>query len=210
VACCYSDFWRKPKESAVKITKICVHLNHNIDSDVKNALLAAFQPFGSLTEGIDGNVLAEKMIDFVTTNAEKKSMAIKEIMDIVYGANTDSFASVEIGFLEVALRTPTSGTRIRLRRYAGAYHVDVNFGSKGSMSRATSILANAEKNGVMFDAYNGQERLERSDVLNALLKRAENHLAWLEALKQGYYSEEYMASALVAARAAVAFFETRK
>ncbi len=162
----------------MKTTKISAHLNDTYDREkIAPALLATFSPFGSLTEGVDGKALAEAMTRWVDAKSEEQRGLANELIGLVWSADTDQLSTVEVGSWEVSLRTPTSGTRIRLRRYGGGYHVEVDFGPNGSESRSLAILAAAERNGVKFDAYDGEERIERGNVLSALLQQAENHLA---------------------------------
>lgn len=163
-------YGEKPKEQTMKITKISAHLSDN--NLVVAALLAAFSPFGSLTEGVDGQALAEAILDFVTTKHQDQPGKASKLVSLVWEATTDQISTIEFGSWEVSLRTPTSGTRIRLHRYAGGYHVEADFGSNGSESRSMTILAMAEQNGVKFDAYDGKDRIERGNVLNAVLDRA--------------------------------------
>ena len=139
----------------MKITKISAHLSDSNRDRVGYALQAAFRPFGSLTEGVDGSALAEAMTHWVNAKSEEQKGLANELIGLVWAAETDPFSTVEVGSWEVVLRTPTSGTKIRLRRYAGGYHVEVDFGANGSESRATAILGAAELGGVRFDVYVG-------------------------------------------------------
>lgn len=187
----------------MKTTKISARLSRDF---VVPALVAAFSPFGSLTEGVDGQTLAGLMLRWVEASAKEKREMANELIGLVWSATTDQLSTVEVGTWEVSLRTPTSGTRIRLHRYAGGYLVEVDFGANGSESRSMRILEGAERAGVQFDAYCGQERLARETVLTALLKQAEEHLARVQGLESGCYSEEYRAEAVARVQEAVAFF----
>ena len=147
----------------MKTTKISAHLSDTYDRElVTPALLASFSPFGSLTEGIDGTTLAAAMVRWVDASKEEQQWLANELIGLVWSAETDQVSTVEVGSWEVSFRTPNSGTRIRLHRYAGGYHVEVDFGPNGSESRAKAILAAGERNGVKFDAYDGQERIENA------------------------------------------------
>ncbi len=141
----------------MRITKIGVHL---FDSDrVGCALQAAFRPFSSLTEGVDGSALAEAMILWVNAKRDEQPGLAMKLIGLVWGTTTEQISTVEVWGWEVALRTPTSGTKIRLRRYMCSHYVEVDFGTEGSESRALTILAAAERSGIRFDAYAGEERI---------------------------------------------------
>ena len=199
----------RERNKTMKTTKLSVSIDYVCDpTRVISALRAAFSPFGSLTEGVDGRALAQAMIHWVDTKDKEQRQLVNEIVDLVWAAETDQFSTVEVGRWEVSLRTPTSGTRIRLRRLTYTYHVEVDFGPNGSESRSMSILERAERNGVKFDAYDGEGRIERGNVLIALLDQAKKRLEWVEGLEPGYYSEERRAEVTARANEAIAFFES--
>ncbi|OHA63864.1 MAG: hypothetical protein A2842_01105 [Candidatus Wildermuthbacteria bacterium RIFCSPHIGHO2_01_FULL_48_25] len=153
----------------MRVTKISVHLSDIYDRErVTPALLAAFAPFGSLTEGVDGTTLAEAMIAWVDAKHGDQPGLASELVRLVWSATTDQTANVEVGVSEVTLWTPTSGTAIRLRRYVGGYGVQVDFGPKGSEGRAANILDAARKVGVDFEAYAGEKKVEDAEILGLL------------------------------------------
>ena len=154
----------------MKVTKICTRTpdyNRTV-----TALLTAFSPFGSLTEGVDGDALARTMFLWViaAVDRERKGLA-DELLQRVLSWKTDQTATVELGSGEVCLRTPTSGTAIRLRRCCGAFLVEVDFGWKGSKSRAMEIMLAAEKAFIRFDAFRGCRRIDRATVLDAIRRQ---------------------------------------
>ncbi len=199
---------RKEKSTMEKITKISRHFSEQLmeEGQVATALLATFRPFGSLTEGIDGNALASAMMAFVGVKKGQPELA-KKILELIWSAETDQLSSIEFGSYEVVLRTPTSATKIRLYRYAGGHSIEVDFGAKGSTWRALDILASAEMSWVKFDVYSGEGQVERSVVMDALFDKADAFLEYAKGMKPESYSEEYRSKTLVAAREEFNFFD---
>jgi len=165
----------------MKATKLSAHLTSNDNYfKVIVTLKACFSPFGSLTEGIDGQELAEVMVTWVNTkDNELQAELATRIVKILWSATTEQVAKVEFGRWDICLTTPTSDRRIRLQRYSGGYHVEVDFGPKGSESVAGQILSRAERSYVRFEAYNDQEHIERRVVIESLLQKAKNYLSFL-------------------------------
>lgn len=185
-----------------KITKMSV-----VGSMTEEALIAAFGPFGSLTEGVDGRALAQAMIRWVNAEAEHVAGLAGLIVGHLWSTATEQVTTVELGAFEAVLRTPTSGTKIRLQRDGGGYSLEVDFGPKGSESRAVQILLAAERAGVRFNAYSGGGQIPRALVIAALRQTAEMALEGSVNLKgTGYYTEEYREALEAGAREDVEFF----
>lgn len=135
----------------MKITKLSAHFSDTRREEVVRALVATFTPFGSLTLGVDGSALAEAMLRWVEAKPPDQPQLASDLVRILWEADTDDVSTVEVGVWEVVFRTPTSGTMIRLHRYAGGYHVKVDFGPNGSERRVAEILAAARQAEVCFD-----------------------------------------------------------
>jgi len=151
-----TQYFKKEKTNGKKIGNMQAHVRdnsgHHTDT-LLSTLIAAFSPFRSLTEGVDGYTLAQNMIEWVNAIHEEDqifSCGI-ELLKIKLESETKQSAKIMLKRFEVRLKTPTSGTLISLKRYAKKYLVVVDFGSNGSSSRATAIRKTAERLGVRFD-----------------------------------------------------------
>jgi len=192
----------------MKFTKLCARfMGGSTDEEgIGVALRAAFGPFGSLTEGVETEELAAAMLRWVNAKEDEQLALAGEIVRLVWSATTDEHSSVELERWGLTLRTPTSGTRIRLCHGGGNLFVEVDFGPEGSESRAVEILAAAERAGVRFDAYAKRGRVERGDVLDALRARARRNLSQLQGQWHGRWSKEEKDAIVSRARGEVAFF----
>ncbi len=201
--------YRESERTTVRLTNIYVCTS---SAELQNALQAAFQPFESLPKGNSGEMLAWAMIRWVRTKTKDDDQlsAATAVLRLVQQARTKEHCTVEFGTSHVSLHTPyTSRTQISLYWYHNDnYHVEVKFGNRGSETRAMIILETAERNGVKFDAYHDQKRIERREVLGALLHRAIQQLEQIEAspVRKGF-PRRYKTAAITKARATVAFFE---
>lgn len=158
----------------MRITKIN-YSDSGADQNVEKALQAAFEPFGSLSTayGVDTVALAAAMLGWVRagTWTEQPELAEK-VITLLWSAQTDQISTVEFGMFEITLRTPTSRTKILLRRYVGESSlVEVDFGPEGSEGRAANILDAARKVGVGFEAYAGEKKVEDAEILGLLQRQ---------------------------------------
>jgi hypothetical protein len=200
------DVSRKRKENQMNIKKISRHFNTSKTvGDLIPSLTKAFIPFGSLTQGVDGMKLATAMVAWVDASTKEQPQLAQGILQLLWSSNTEEFSKVEFSTFEITLRTPTSGTKIRLRRYAGGYFLEVDFGA-GSFTRAMTILRASEVEGLRFNAYNDSE-ISWGDLLEELEGEARRHLSWLENLEPGYYNSDLHERMLVKARAEVESYE---
>lgn len=162
----------------MKITKVSFFSANTVS--VELALQSAFSPFGSLTEGVDGNALANAMTRWVDAKSgERQKGLANELIGLVWSAQTDQLSTVEVGIWKVCLCTPTSGTQIRLSRSAGSYNVEVDFGPGGSEGRAWAILAHAEMSNIPFVVYSHEGEVDRRVVVTTLWESAEEGVDWL-------------------------------
>jgi hypothetical protein len=193
----------------VILTNICIRTS---SAELQNALRATFQPFESLPRGNSGDQLACAMIRWVSTKTKSDDQisAAAAVLRLVHQTRPKEHCTVEFGTSHVSLHTPhTSRTKIGLYWYhSDEYRVEVKFGTKGSETRAMMILEAAERNGVKFDAYQDQKRIERQEVLNALLHRAKQQLEQIKAHPVKIsFTARYKATAIAKAQATIAFFE---
>lgn len=159
--------------------------------------MACFSPFGSLTEGIDGEALSRAMVAWVDAEDDQPTLA-GELVGLVWSATTDQISEIRFGRWGVRLITPTSQTTIRLWRRGGYNYLEVDFGPKGSEVRSLTILGAAEMAGVRFEAYAEQGRVERHEVLETLLEQTEQYLAWLNSdhcSRADWYRQQSIAKA---------------
>lgn len=113
---------------------------------VIRALRAAFVPFASLTTTSDeGQKLAAQIFEFFGVYGYMaKSASAAGILETIWGAETDDFATVTFHPFVVKLTTPHSGTEICLSLYrAGFYELTMDFGPQGSETRAGQVLSAA-------------------------------------------------------------------
>lgn len=173
--------------------------------EVQKVLVAAFSPFGSLTEGVDGELLASLMIRYVQALGDDQLSLAVEVMKLIRGTTTENSSSVQFSETSVTLITPTSGTEIQLVKNNW---ISINFGVSGSESRATQILAGIEKKGAQPQVWlRGEEIFQRYQYLEFLKKNAQDYHDNIIGLRgTNYYSPEYQAMYEQAAVADLEFF----
>lgn len=125
-----------PGEQPIK----AIVLNTNRTDDLRRAMHAAVAPFGSLSPGIADLVIAYVGSDAVRSHTVDAGIALLRATREVDG----EWSEVMLGAFRAQLITPTSGTLIELRRYAGGWTVRVDFGAAGSSYRASIIVEHDE------------------------------------------------------------------
>lgn len=121
---------------------------------MRAALEGAFRPFGSLE--VEGDLAGAMMAWAESPIADLPRLAA-QVLSLLWSAETDQVAGVQFSRWEVTVVTPTSGTRISLRRFAGGMAVRVDFGPRGSHSRAAGIRR-AWEGSLLLDEYDIVEK----------------------------------------------------
>lgn len=147
-------------------------------SIITRALHAAFQPFGSLEDGVDGSALTNAILKWVDAEYDKRPGMAGEILRMVFGATTDQHCHVKFeSGGTITLETPTSHTKINISRRDDDYYIWVNFGPEGSETRAMTILTAAVMDGIRFEAFSWPDRIPQNDAITALSEQAEAYKA---------------------------------
>ena len=113
------------------------------------ALRAAFAPFGSLDHC--RGWLADKLVKWVDCYTTEVAGFAGLIVERVLATAHRTASSVELGSYHTVVRTPTSGTEIRLEKWTDGYRVTVYFGEPGSRRRADRIQDHGKTAGVEWE-----------------------------------------------------------
>lgn len=145
------------------------------------ALAATMRPFGSLpplaavldTHPVDiralgsAEDLASRMLDWIDGRSPSAAGAI---LATLQGQESADLAAVEFGGEYIQLRTPTSGTTIRLSRQSWCHAIGIVFGAGGSADRYQQIsaalaAAGVDRRGATVVAIPASEELDTERAL---------------------------------------------
>jgi hypothetical protein len=166
---------------------------------VARAFGAACAPFGSLTQGVDPAELSAAILAFLDAKVEEQPERMAPVARplfgyyqhmVVLGCERPDSATAEFEPFGVTLRTPTSGTAIRIRKYPDGrgrdpYHpthsfsLEVDFGRESAFC-SLLILEAAEGKRVQFEVFLGEKRVPREEVLRGLIGFLSERLEGLE------------------------------
>ena len=130
--------------AATKVTTITITISDDSHRYLAPALSAAMAPFGSL----DINELADAMVDFLAMKQAEKAVMIGSLYAMLASTSESESSLLIAGPFEVGVVTPTSRTKIHLKRMAGIVVLSIDFGAGGSTTRAESILEGLAEVGI--------------------------------------------------------------
>lgn len=158
------------------------------------ALLAAFQPFGSLDggRGARANRLAQLMLRHLgLTNWKRRQASARAIQAFLDRMDDHNPSRFEADGPYPCLVTPTSATRIELSFAEGSRRPEifVDFGRQPSTSQAIEIFARLEHAGLAYEASTRSEAdglsledVPLGEILYALFTRAQEDARWHDRL----------------------------
>lgn len=120
-------------------------------ADALAALMEACRPYGSLSAEVPA-----LMLDWACGTARAgwsgaldcddphRIDVAHRLLAAIRDADTSECSDLTLGDFVAAVRTPTSGTAICIRRFAGGVDITVDFGPRGSEYRGSVLLASAQ------------------------------------------------------------------